>query len=443
MMNIETLSRAYAGGNAKAGEALAAALVRGTVGKGAPGYDQASSEVERTAGNLDKPDENKINAATGRAPDVAGKARAATLHNAQNIEDGGKAAQAPISPEERARLEEEAKARQNQAAEDHKGVVNSAINANEPSAVQTAGKKKESDAIAATSMQNLAGQAFKAVANDDLTRDLVAALGVEAVANAAAILSGKLPSEPAQRGPGGNITHKGRPEESRARRFISKMAEKIRNGKGGAALAEKFERWAAKAGARHIAGSGAAAVAGPGAVLSEPAVNAALAAYDVAALAPLAADGMGLLKDAWNESGSGGGHAEKKSNLNLSAEESRILDGVSAKSGVPREYLEHALQLENSGEHAVSPKGAMGRFQIMKGNLHQGEDPTNFGDGANAAARVLHDAISLYGHDERAVMAYYNGGREQGDLVHSGANPSNKETRNYVSRLDKLNGKNA
>lgn len=40
-------------------------------------------------------------------------------------------------------------------------------------------------------------------------------------------------------------------------------------------------------------------------------------------------------------------------------------------------------------------------------------------------------------------MAYYNGGREQGDLVHSGANPSNKETRNYVSRLDKLNGKNA
>jgi soluble lytic murein transglycosylase-like protein len=116
---------------------------------------------------------------------------------------------------------------------------------------------------------------------------------------------------------------------------------------------------------------------------------------------------------------------------------------VSAKSGVPREYLEHALQLENSGEHAVSPKGAKGRFQIMKENLRQGEDPTNFEVGANAAARVLHDAISLYGHDERAVMAYYNGGREQGDLVHSGANPSNKETRNYVSRLDKLNGKNA
>jgi soluble lytic murein transglycosylase-like protein len=120
------------------------------------------------------------------------------------------------------------------------------------------------------------------------------------------------------------------------------------------------------------------------------------------------------------------------------AKEKAILERVSMKSGVPRSLLEKALLLENSGANAVSPKGARGRFQIMPGNLLPGEDPTDFETGATAAARVIKDAIALYGYDEDAIFAYYNGGKKAGDAVHAGKPAPFKETRNYLDRAHKI-----
>ncbi len=70
--------------------------------------------------------------------------------------------------------------------------------------------------------------------------------------------------------------------------------------------------------------------------------------------------------------------------------------------------------LENSGDQAVSPAGAIGRFQIMPGTARQyGFDPAKLGDVAyneHAARTILQDLYRRFRGDEDAVLTAYNAG---------------------------------
>lgn len=118
--------------------------------------------------------------------------------------------------------------------------------------------------------------------------------------------------------------------------------------------------------------------------------------------------------------------------------EAAAIRSAAKKYGVPENWFYKALALENSGANAVSPKGARGRFQLMPGNLRPGEDPTTVEGSVDAVGRVFRDAVKLYGPDEDAIFAYYNGGKRAGDAVHAGKPAPFKETRNYLDRAHKI-----
>lgn len=91
--------------------------------------------------------------------------------------------------------------------------------------------------------------------------------------------------------------------------------------------------------------------------------------------------------------------------------------------------------LERSGPNAVSPKGAIGEWQVMPQNFRPGEDPRNPEHQRAAAQRVIEDARRLYGDNQEAIVAYYNGGRAAGDAVAAGRAPPAKETQDYLARF--------
>jgi hypothetical protein len=70
--------------------------------------------------------------------------------------------------------------------------------------------------------------------------------------------------------------------------------------------------------------------------------------------------------------------------------------------------------LEASGDQAISPAGAIGRFQIMPGTARQyGFDPAKLGDvqyNEHAARTILSDLYRRFRGDEDAVLTAYNAG---------------------------------
>lgn len=77
------------------------------------------------------------------------------------------------------------------------------------------------------------------------------------------------------------------------------------------------------------------------------------------------------------------------------------------------ELLPMIRQAENSGDTAVSPKGAIGRYQIMPGTAQSlGFDPTKLKDPSyneQAARAVIGDLIRQHGPDDtKAILAGYN-----------------------------------
>ncbi len=102
-------------------------------------------------------------------------------------------------------------------------------------------------------------------------------------------------------------------------------------------------------------------------------------------------------------------------------------------------------KLERSGDNAISPKGAIGRYQIMPGTAIQyGFDPARLTDpdyNKAAASAVLGALQKRYGNDEDAILAAYNGGPGVADrFIASGRNivvlPS--ETQAYLRRAHNI-----
>lgn len=97
--------------------------------------------------------------------------------------------------------------------------------------------------------------------------------------------------------------------------------------------------------------------------------------------------------------------------------------------------------LEGSGDHAISPKGAIGRYQIMPGTARQyGFDPSRLTDPAyNAAAAktILTDLSRRFNGDTEAILIAYNAGPGRAfRFIRDGRDSSElpTETRNYLER---------
>jgi hypothetical protein len=107
--------------------------------------------------------------------------------------------------------------------------------------------------------------------------------------------------------------------------------------------------------------------------------------------------------------------------------------------------LETVRDLERSSANAISPKGAMGMFQLMPGTAKQYgvTDPMDPAQSALGAARYLGDLTQRYQGDLAAIFASYNWGQANVDRVRS-AHPddwfkfSPTETQRYLMRAQSL-----
>lgn len=102
-------------------------------------------------------------------------------------------------------------------------------------------------------------------------------------------------------------------------------------------------------------------------------------------------------------------------------------------------------KLERSGDSAVSPAGAVGRYQIMPDTAKQyGFDPSRLTDPAYnkiVAQRVLSDLAQRYHGNTDEVLSAYNAGPGRANRYRdSGHNPSSlpAETRAYLDRAHAL-----
>lgn len=109
--------------------------------------------------------------------------------------------------------------------------------------------------------------------------------------------------------------------------------------------------------------------------------------------------------------------------------------------------LDTVRRLEGSGDQAVSPAGAIGRYQIMPDTAKQyGFDPQRLKDPAyneQAAKTILADLSDRYGGDTGAILVAYNAGPRHADQwLASGRDPSvlPQETVAYLQRAGLLEG---
>lgn len=123
----------------------------------------------------------------------------------------------------------------------------------------------------------------------------------------------------------------------------------------------------------------------------------------------------------------GGGSVQKESNQ--------------SSSGADHPLLEKVRMLEGSGDSAVSPKGAIGRYQITPATADAYHlDRSKLTDPAyakKAANRILRDLDKRFDGDEAAVLVAYNAGPGRADKwLEAGKDMSvlPEETRKYLSR---------
>ncbi|MDE2020569.1 MAG: lytic transglycosylase domain-containing protein, partial [Patescibacteria group bacterium] len=104
-------------------------------------------------------------------------------------------------------------------------------------------------------------------------------------------------------------------------------------------------------------------------------------------------------------------------------------------------------QLEGSGDDAVSPVGAVGRYQIMPGTARQyGFDPALLKDPAyneRAARTVLADLVKRFHGDREAILIAYNAGPGRAfKFLADGRDRSQlpAETQRYLAHAEDLKG---
>lgn len=119
---------------------------------------------------------------------------------------------------------------------------------------------------------------------------------------------------------------------------------------------------------------------------------------------------------------------------------SQLGDALTRKSPAAQDdLLDMVRRAERSGDQAVSPKGAIGRYQIMPGTAQQyGFDPSRLTDPAyneQVARAVLADLTKRYRGNVAEILAGYNAGPGRADkFAKSGDDISTlpAETRKYL-----------
>lgn len=108
---------------------------------------------------------------------------------------------------------------------------------------------------------------------------------------------------------------------------------------------------------------------------------------------------------------------------------------LESQYGLPVGMLSAVQQQESGGDSsAVSPKGAVGDFQIMPATAKQyGIDPTDPAQAAKGAAAMLGDLSKKYDGDVPSMLAAYNWG--QGNLDKHGIENAPPETKNYIKKV--------
>ena len=116
-------------------------------------------------------------------------------------------------------------------------------------------------------------------------------------------------------------------------------------------------------------------------------------------------------------------------------------------AGDPGSLLPLVAHLENSSDTAVSPAGAVGRYQIMPATAKAyGFDPSKLTDPAyneNVARTVLGDLSSKYGGDLQKTLVAYNAGPSRVNAL-AKANGNRtvlpNETQRYLTRAEQYLG---
>ena len=109
---------------------------------------------------------------------------------------------------------------------------------------------------------------------------------------------------------------------------------------------------------------------------------------------------------------------------------------LESQYGLPEGALSAIEGTERSGDTAVSPKGAKGRFQFMPETAKAyGVDTADPVSSAVGAAKFLSDLQNQYG-SFKAAVAHYNGGTKAAKAVLAGNEPPATETKNYLTSVD-------
>jgi len=115
------------------------------------------------------------------------------------------------------------------------------------------------------------------------------------------------------------------------------------------------------------------------------------------------------------------------------------------RNGVRADLVRAVMQVESAfNPRAVSPKGAIGLMQLMPATMRQYGVANPFDPSQNVAAGVayLRDLLDRYQNDETLALAAYNAGPAAVDR-HGQTVPPYRETKNYVTRINKMAGAGA
>ncbi len=110
--------------------------------------------------------------------------------------------------------------------------------------------------------------------------------------------------------------------------------------------------------------------------------------------------------------------------------------------GVRTDLVRAVVQVESGyNAYARSPKGALGLMQLMPATIQQFgvRNPFNPMENIRAGVSYLRQLLDRYSNDEALALAAYNAGPGAVDR-HGVAIPPYKETRDYVSKINRMAG---
>lgn len=119
-----------------------------------------------------------------------------------------------------------------------------------------------------------------------------------------------------------------------------------------------------------------------------------------------------------------------------------LIEEEARRHGVRSDLVRAVIQVESAfNPYAVSDKGAMGLMQLMPGTARQLGVSNAFDPEQNVRGGVvyLRQLLDRYEGDERLALAAYNAGPGAVDR-HGQTVPPFRETRAYVSRVNRLAG---